>query len=49
MRDQTVVFEALGRMSREVTPVYAYCEDEVYWSLHMQTAKWVCGQMLLRE
>lgn len=57
MRDQMVVFEALGRMSRRGIPggkgkgeedgaAGPYREAESYWSLHTQTAKWVCRQLL---
>jgi RNA 3'-terminal phosphate cyclase (ATP) len=47
MRDQLVVFEALGKPSetqkRQEGESY---EDKRYWSLHTQTAQWVCRQML---
>lgn len=49
MRDQIVVFEALGEAfhgqnseAAETTPR----EDEREWSLHTQTAQWVCQQVL---
>lgn len=48
MRDQVVVFEALGRLD--------HCdrgkgrsfsgEDEMDWSLHTKTARWVCEEVL---
>ncbi|KAJ5272576.1 hypothetical protein N7478_007701 [Penicillium angulare] len=50
MRDQIVVFEALGEVhgngvseskSSEVK------ENDKYWSLHTKTAKWVCQKMLI--
>ncbi|KAL2826456.1 RNA 3'-terminal phosphate cyclase/enolpyruvate transferase [Aspergillus cavernicola] len=47
MRDQLVVFEALGRGSGgEVERDDKSEEDERYWSLHTKTAQWVCQQML---
>lgn len=47
MRDQLVVFEALGRVSDAQNPrVGEGHEDERYWSLHTQTAQWVCREML---
>ncbi|KAL5356501.1 RNA 3'-terminal phosphate cyclase domain-containing protein, partial [Aspergillus floccosus] len=43
MRDQVVVFEALGRRSGKEQ----ICgEDERYWSLHTRTAQWVCEAIL---
>lgn len=49
MRDQVVVFEALGEAchgpnseAAQTTPR----EDERDWSLHTQTAQWVCQQVL---
>ncbi|KAJ5191811.1 uncharacterized protein N7498_010796 [Penicillium cinerascens] len=47
MRDQIVVFEALGNMYRGGTETGSQVqEDERYWTLHTQTAKWVCAEML---
>ncbi|KAL4884089.1 RNA 3'-terminal phosphate cyclase/enolpyruvate transferase [Aspergillus karnatakaensis] len=47
MRDQLVVFEALGKVARsEGEQERASREDERYWSLHTKTAQWVCQQML---
>ncbi|KKK14011.1 hypothetical protein P175DRAFT_0501936 [Aspergillus ochraceoroseus IBT 24754] len=47
MRDQLVVFEALGRMSRgQINTAASSKEDERYWSLHTRTAQWVCREML---
>ncbi|KAJ5664987.1 uncharacterized protein N7477_007435 [Penicillium maclennaniae] len=47
MRDQIVVFEALGKLHRNETETRSQVqEDERYWSLHTQTAKWVCSKML---
>lgn len=51
MRDQIVVFEALGALSRgtmvdtEDDKVRVQ-EDERYWTLHTRTAQWVCQEML---
>ncbi|KAJ5512634.1 RNA 3'-terminal phosphate cyclase/enolpyruvate transferase alpha/beta [Penicillium fimorum] len=51
MRDQIVVFEALGKACHaglhdtEATDIEPL-EDERYWTLHTKTAKWVCRQML---
>ena len=50
MRDQVVVFEALGethgdsRLGHQISPVR---EDDRYWTLHTKTAQWVCQRMLL--
>ncbi|KAL2812590.1 putative RNA 3'-terminal phosphate cyclase [Aspergillus granulosus] len=47
MRDQLVVFETLGKRSGTQTPQDGQSyEDERYWSLHTQTAQWVCRQIL---
>lgn len=48
MRDQIVVFEALGRLNRDETADgrIGEQEDERYWTLHTQTAQWVCREML---
>ncbi|KAJ5134743.1 hypothetical protein N7448_000238 [Penicillium atrosanguineum] len=47
MRDQVVVFEALGKLHKNKTETGSQVqEDERYWSLHTQTAKWVCSKML---
>ncbi|KAL4750581.1 hypothetical protein BDW72DRAFT_111531 [Aspergillus terricola var. indicus] len=47
MRDQLVIFEALGRASNNRD--HQECEsreDEEYWSLHTKTAQWVCWKLL---
>ena len=54
MRDQLVIFEALGKVSspREEeeqdgeSRTNTTTEDDRYWSLHTQTARWVCEQVL---
>jgi RNA 3'-terminal phosphate cyclase (ATP) len=52
MRDQVVVFEALGELSRQELAdgqeegQSEEQEDESHWSLHTKTAQWVCRQML---
>ena len=53
MRDQLVIFEALGKVSsprkeeqEQVSRTNTTTEDERYWSLHTQTARWVCEQVL---
>lgn len=46
MRDQIVVFEALGEACRGQILEQAQLEDTRYSSLHTQTAQWVCRQML---
>ncbi|KAJ5596955.1 hypothetical protein N7450_003413 [Penicillium hetheringtonii] len=47
MRDQIVVFEALGKLSVERATNRAETpEDERYWTLHTKTAQWVCREML---
>lgn len=53
MRDQLVIFEALGllsqsaRQTREADVLEEHSsEDEQYWSLHTRTARWVCEQIL---
>lgn len=47
MRDQIVVFEALGNIYRDETETGSQVqEDERYWTLHTQTAQWVCAKML---
>ncbi|KAJ5182603.1 hypothetical protein N7492_000219 [Penicillium capsulatum] len=45
MRDQIVVFEALGSLGRPRAGP-AIPEDERFWTLHTQTAQWVCRRML---
>lgn len=45
MRDQIVVFEALGRLGPHPTNPDMQ-EDERFWTLHTQTAQWVCRRML---
>lgn len=47
MRDQIVVFEALGKLHWNKAETGSQVqEDERYWSLHTQTAHWVCSKML---
>jgi RNA 3'-terminal phosphate cyclase (ATP) len=53
MRDQLVIFEALGLLSesarrRDEAGVSKEHdgEDQQYWSLHTRTARWVCEQIL---
>jgi RNA 3'-terminal phosphate cyclase (ATP) len=49
MRDQIVVFEALGELHRDKTETGSQSqvrEDERYWTLHTRTAQWVCAKML---
>ncbi|CAI7645274.1 unnamed protein product [Penicillium pancosmium] len=46
MRDQIVVFEALGRLSNEQDKKVKPDEDERYWTLHTKTSQWVCEEML---
>ncbi|KAJ5983184.1 hypothetical protein N7481_005283 [Penicillium waksmanii] len=46
MRDQIVVFEALGRLSDERDKKETLDEDERYWTLHTKTSQWVCEEML---
>ncbi|KAJ5794594.1 hypothetical protein N7457_001193 [Penicillium paradoxum] len=51
MRDQIVVFEALGRVcdseGHGMKPTEPEAlEDERDWTLHTKTAQWVCQQML---
>lgn len=50
MRDQLIIFGALGRCSGALGDVNGESsgsiEDERYWSLHTQTARWVCGEVL---
>ncbi|KAJ5104811.1 hypothetical protein NUU61_002158 [Penicillium alfredii] len=51
MRDQIVVFEALGQlcgenMKKKPGEHDSKMEDERYWTLHTKTAQWVCSQML---
>ncbi|KAJ5619178.1 hypothetical protein N7510_003162 [Penicillium lagena] len=52
MRDQVVVFEALGELARQglvdgqEEGRLEEQEDESHWSLHTKTARWVCRQML---
>ncbi|KAE8132115.1 RNA 3'-terminal phosphate cyclase/enolpyruvate transferase [Aspergillus pseudotamarii] len=50
LRDQLVVFEALGRLRFQPNDDSRRGkEDERYWSLHMQTARWVCEEMLSKQ
>ena len=52
MRDQVVVFEALGRLDRDwdrKVDAKTKDEDESPWSLHTQTARSVCEEMLGME
>lgn len=50
MRDQIVVFEALGNLGDKLgiagSEAAQAREDERYWTLHTQTAQWVCQKML---
>lgn len=49
LRDQLVIFEALGRVSlprNEPEGHSPSIEDGRNWSLHMQTARWVCERIL---
>ncbi|KNG89103.1 putative RNA 3'-terminal phosphate cyclase [Aspergillus nomiae NRRL 13137] len=47
LRDQLAVFEALGKSTSQPNDDGSRGnEDERYWSLHMQTARWVCEEML---
>jgi RNA 3'-terminal phosphate cyclase (ATP) len=48
MRDQVVVFEALGKACHpgEYETETETLEDERDWTLHTKTAQWVCQQML---
>jgi RNA 3'-terminal phosphate cyclase (ATP) len=50
MRDQIVVFEALGNLGDKVgiaaSEAAEDLEDERYWTLHTKTAQWVCQKML---
>lgn len=50
MRDQIVVFEALGNLGDRVSIAGSEAaqahEDERYWTLHTKTAQWVCQKML---
>jgi RNA 3'-terminal phosphate cyclase (ATP) len=47
MRDQLVVFEALGGASDDGNRRHGESrEDERHWSLHTKTAQWVCREML---
>lgn len=52
MRDQVVVFEALGRLhpywncDRTIQAEEGEEEDEARWSLHTQTARWICKEIL---
>ncbi|KJJ32324.1 putative RNA 3'-terminal phosphate cyclase [Aspergillus flavus AF70] len=49
-RDQLAVFEALGRSASQPSDDGGGGkEDERYWSLHMQTARWVCEEMLSNQ
>ncbi|KAJ5702534.1 hypothetical protein N7488_010082 [Penicillium malachiteum] len=49
MRDQIVVFEALGEVhgNDDRSQKIQVEEDENYWSLHTRTAQWVCQKMLI--
>lgn len=50
MRDQVVVFEALGRVDsgrkRGGKDSRMQKKDEKHWSLHTKTARWVCEEVL---
>ncbi|KAJ5495108.1 hypothetical protein N7539_000224 [Penicillium diatomitis] len=55
MRDQIFVFEELGRLGNtsdhqhfrgEMTEL---TEDRRYWTLHTETAHWVCRETLFAE
>jgi RNA 3'-terminal phosphate cyclase (ATP) len=48
MRDQVVVFEALGRVDERDRGERDFVarEDERDWSLHTRTARWVCEEVL---
>ncbi|KAI2793744.1 hypothetical protein POX_a00328 [Penicillium oxalicum] len=54
MRDQIVIFEALGRLGHTTEEVHdkvlseeaEITEHQRYWTLHTKTAQWVCEQML---
>lgn len=49
MRDQVVIFEALGKLNRcerEKGLIDFAEEDERDWSLHTRTARWVCEEVL---
>ncbi|RMJ27949.1 hypothetical protein PHISP_01146 [Aspergillus sp. HF37] len=47
MRDQVVVFEALGRVDQGPGKGdFITREDEKDWSLHTRTARWVCEEVL---
>ncbi|EEA28986.1 hypothetical protein TMatcc_002657 [Talaromyces marneffei ATCC 18224] len=53
MRDQLVIFEALGLLNESARQIDEAGvskerdgEDERYWSLHTRTARWVCEQIL---
>ncbi|KAJ5737587.1 uncharacterized protein N7483_002712 [Penicillium malachiteum] len=48
MRDQIVVFEALGEVhgKGDRSQKIPAEENEKYWSLHTRTAQWVCQRML---
>lgn len=52
MRDQLVIFEALGRLypsgDDENVEEEESLEDERYWSLHTKTARWVCKEFGLK-
>ena len=45
MRDQLVIFEALGDQTCDDN-AQLQREDERYWSVHTQTAQWVCRQFM---
>jgi RNA 3'-terminal phosphate cyclase (ATP) len=46
MRDQLVIFEALGMSTSKNEADGKGKEGEEYYSLHTKTARWVCEQML---
>ena len=52
MRDQMVIFEALGNLHHESRTndfdldKPEILEDEKFWSLHTRTAQWVCQEIL---
>lgn len=53
MRDQLVIFEALGRLyplgdSEDKEGKEESIEDDRYWSLHTKTARWVCREFGLK-
>lgn len=49
LRDQTVIFEALGGVFRAGSgneQAAQGTEDQRFWSLHTRTAQWVCDEIL---